>query len=69
MLTDFKRRNEPSDKSRQKLVEEEVQRVFAAMCVGADVNDAVVANENRVLYLEQERKRQKIQRETVYSIK
>ena len=43
--------------------------IFAAVGVSAEGTDALVADENRVLFLEQERKRQKISKETVHSIK
>ena len=49
-----------SDIRQETLVKEAVDRVFAAESGSADVIDAVVADENRVLSLEQERKRQKI---------
>ena len=46
ILTDFKRGSTLSDKSREKLVEEAVDRVFAAESGSADVINVVVADEN-----------------------
>ena len=65
ILTDVIRDSTLSDKSREKLVEEADDRVFAADCGSTDVIDVVVVDENQVLSLEQERKRQKIKREIV----